>query len=95
MKLRKSERIGAIVKVLSDNPNKIFTLGYFTEKFDTAKSTLSEDISVVKNVFEKRQFYVAISRATAPSGLLLEYSYERFEEHLKRCVKVSPKVEEF
>ena len=49
----------------------------------------------VNNIFEKSQFYVAISRATAPSGLLLEYSYERFEEHLKRCVKVSPKVEEF
>lgn len=69
MKLRKSERIGAIVKVLSDNPNKIFTLGYFTEKFDTAKSTLSEDISVVKNVFEKLELGKVITISGASGGI--------------------------
>ena len=69
MKLRKSERIGAIVKILSDNPNKIFTLGYFTEKFDTAKSTLSEDISVVKNVFEKLELGKVITISGASGGI--------------------------
>ncbi len=69
MKLRKSERIGAIVKMLSDNPNKIFTLGYFTEKFDTAKSTLSEDISVVKNVFEKLELGKVITISGASGGI--------------------------
>lgn len=69
MKLRKSERIGAIVKILSDNPNKIFTLGHFTEKFDTAKSTLSEDISVVKNVFEKMQLGKVITISGASGGI--------------------------
>ena len=34
MKFKRTERIGAIVKILSDNPNKIFTLSYFTEKFN-------------------------------------------------------------
>lgn len=71
MKLRKSERIGAIVKILSDNPNKIFTLGYFTELFDTAKSTLSEDISVVKNVFEKMKLGKIVTIAGASGGIKL------------------------
>ena len=53
MKFKRTERIGAIVKILSDNPNKIYTLSYFTETFNAAKSTISEDLLVVKNVFEK------------------------------------------
>ena len=53
MKFKRTERIGAIVKILSDNPNKIFTLSHFTNQFNAAKSTISEDLLVVKNVFEK------------------------------------------
>lgn len=71
MKFRKSERIGAIVKILSDNPNKIFTLGYFTEMFTTAKSTLSEDIAVVKMVFEKLELGRVITIAGASGGIKL------------------------
>ena len=51
-KFKRNERIGAIVKILSDNPNKIFTLSFFTSQFNAAKSTISEDLIVVKNVFE-------------------------------------------
>lgn len=52
MKFKRTERIGAIVKILSDNPNKIYTLSYFTNRFNAAKSTISEDLLVVKSVFE-------------------------------------------
>ena len=48
MKFKRTERIGAIVKILSDNPNKIFTLSHFTNQFNAAKSTISEDLLVVK-----------------------------------------------
>ncbi|MCR1809796.1 ATP-dependent RecD-like DNA helicase [Sulfurospirillum sp. hDNRA2] len=49
----------------------------------------------INNIFEKSQFYVAISRARYPKQLLLDYHYQRFFEHLTRCVQVSPKVGEF
>ncbi len=52
MKIKRNERIGALVKILCSNPNKIFTLGYFTDKFDAAKSTISEDIVVAKKMME-------------------------------------------
>lgn len=52
-KLKRSERIAAMVKILGDHPNKIFTLNHFTEKFNSAKSTISEDIVVVKQAMEK------------------------------------------
>ncbi len=49
----------------------------------------------INHIFEKSQFYVAISRARDPKNLLIDYAYGRFFEHIKRCVQVSPKVGEF
>lgn len=52
-KLKRNERIAAMMKILSDQPNKVFTLNYFTELFNSAKSTISEDIVIVKQTMEK------------------------------------------
>lgn len=49
----------------------------------------------INNIFEKSQFYVAISRARYPKNLLIDSHHQRFEEHLKRCVQVSDKVKDF
>ncbi|KDR94247.1 purine operon repressor, PurR [Peptoclostridium litorale DSM 5388] len=69
MKFKRNERIGGIVKILSDSPNKIFTLSYFTQKFNAAKSTISEDILIVKNVFEKLNLGKVITIAGAAGGV--------------------------
>jgi len=69
MKFKRTERIGAIVKILSDSPNKVFTLSYFTEKFNAAKSTISEDLLVVKNVFESLELGQVITIAGAAGGV--------------------------
>lgn len=49
----------------------------------------------IDHIFEKSQFYVAISRAKNPQMLFLEYSYDGFTEHLQRCIQVSQKVVDF
>lgn len=69
IKLKKSERISAIVKIVSENPNKIFTLGYFAEIFSTAKSTMSEDIISVKGAFEKLGLGKIVTLAGASGGM--------------------------
>ena len=69
MKFKRTERIGAIVKILSDNPNKIYTLSYFTNQFNAAKSTISEDLLVVKNVFEKLHLGKVITISGAAGGV--------------------------
>lgn len=51
-KIKRNERIGAIVKVLCSSPNEIYTLSHFTELFNAAKSTISEDLTVVKKIME-------------------------------------------
>ncbi|PRX26489.1 purine operon repressor PurR [Orenia metallireducens] len=51
MKMRRSERIVAVTKILTDQPYKLISLNYFTERFNAAKSTISEDLSIIKKVF--------------------------------------------
>lgn len=51
-RLLRKERVAAIIKILVDNPNKIYSLGYFSELFLAARSTLSEDISIAKKVMD-------------------------------------------
>ena len=47
-KIRRNERMSAMMKILSDAPGKMFTLSYFCEMFGAAKSTISEDIDALR-----------------------------------------------
>lgn len=49
-KFKRNQRIGGLMKILSDNPNKIFTYNHFSDRFNAAKSTISEDIVIVKEL---------------------------------------------
>lgn len=49
-KIKKTERIAAIVNILTENPNQIFTLTFFCKMFKCVKSTISEDIDGLKEV---------------------------------------------
>ena len=49
-RIRRNERMAALTKILTSSPNRIFTLSHFCELFGTAKSTMSEDIDILKDV---------------------------------------------
>lgn len=51
-KVQKHERISVISSTLTEQPNKIFTLNYFCELFSCAKSTISEDLDIIKQIFK-------------------------------------------
>ncbi len=51
-KFNRNQRVIGITKVLTENPNKVITLNLFTEKFNAAKSTISEDIVIVRETIE-------------------------------------------
>lgn len=67
-KLKRNERIGAIVKILCESPNKVFTLNYFTDMFDSAKSTISEDLVIVKKIMEDMSLGKVVTLAGAAGG---------------------------
>lgn len=51
-RIKRSERLGAMAAALMASPNKIHTLGTFCEMFGAAKSTISEDIEILRASFE-------------------------------------------
>ena len=69
MKLKRNERIGALVKILCDNPNEIFTLNYFTSLFNSAKSTVSEDLVIIKKIMETLKLGKVETIAGASGGV--------------------------
>lgn len=54
-KFKRNERIAAMTQVLVSAPSKVYTLTYFTEVFSASKSTISEDLVIVKEIFEKQK----------------------------------------
>lgn len=52
-KLSRNSRIVAITKILMENPNKIIGLNKFSNMLDAAKSTISEDLIIIRGSLEK------------------------------------------
>ena len=50
-KVKRNERLSVITHVLTESPNKIYTLSHFCNMFGAAKSTISEDIDLIRKLF--------------------------------------------
>lgn len=51
-RIKRNERLAALTKLLTVAPNRIHTLSHFCDMLGAAKSTLSEDIDILRDVFE-------------------------------------------
>ena len=45
--MKRVQRVGALMEILSSSPNKTFSLSEFCSLFHAAKSSISEDISLM------------------------------------------------
>ncbi|RNC28680.1 MAG: Pur operon repressor [Candidatus Dichloromethanomonas elyunquensis] len=46
--MKRTERLIALTEILLSRPNELLSLGFFADCFDTAKSTISEDMVAIK-----------------------------------------------
>lgn len=51
-KLKRSARIVDMTRKLLENPHKLISLTQFSEDYGSAKSSISEDLTIIKEVFE-------------------------------------------
>lgn len=80
MKFRRSERLIDMTNYLLDHPRELVSLSFFSERYGSAKSSISEDLGIIKEAFEHRgigtlqtvpgaaggvKFYVKVSEAEA------------------------------
>ena len=84
-KLKRNERIGSMIKTLSDTPNRIHTLSFFSQKFDAAKSTISEDIEIAKNTLER--FHQGSLQTVTGAAGGVKYIPEHGKDTTKECVE--------
>ncbi len=52
-KMQRNERVSILQRIFSEAPGKAFTLGFFTELLGCAKSSVSEDIDIIRGSLEK------------------------------------------
>ncbi len=82
-----------MMQELMANPNKDFPLSYFAGKFDCAKSSISEDIKIIKEAIELQEAGIVVTSIGAKGGVkfvpsisdkeaneFLEYAKNRFAE---------------
>ena len=55
MKLKRSERMVVISNYLINNPYQLTSLNTFAERYEAAKSSISEDVAIIKKAFEESQ----------------------------------------
>lgn len=67
--MKRTERVGAIVKILSNHPNRIYSLSYFCQLFQAAKSTVSEDVSSAKRLLAQLELGSIETTAGAKGGI--------------------------
>lgn len=68
-KLSRNTRVSIITKILMENPNKIIGLNRFSELLNAAKSTISEDIFIVRESLEKKDMGTIETIAGAAGGI--------------------------
>ncbi|HHY09516.1 MAG TPA: pur operon repressor [Firmicutes bacterium] len=51
--MRRTHRIAAITKTLVEQPGQVFALGDFADIFEVSRSTLSEDLAIIRRTFDR------------------------------------------
>jgi purine operon repressor len=54
MKTRRADRLVDMTNYLLERPRKLVSLTHFAERYDSAKSSISEDLTILKRTFQER-----------------------------------------
>lgn len=68
-KFRRSGRLVDMTNYLIHNPHQLIPLTYFAERYDSAKSSISEDLAIIKEMFESQEIGILVTVAGASGGV--------------------------
>ena len=69
MKFRRSERLVDMTNYLLENPSRLVPLTFFAERYGSAKSSISEDLTIIKDTFEHRGIGSLVTVPGAAGGV--------------------------
>ncbi|MGG7144016.1 pur operon repressor [Clostridium nigeriense] len=96
-KLSRNSRVVAITKILTENPNKVIGLNKFSDLLNAAKSTISEDIVIVREILEKLEMGKVETISGAAGGIkyipgIENESMKKFAENLCEMLKDKSRI---
>lgn len=68
-KFRRSGRLVDMTNYLIHNPHNLVPLAYFAERYASAKSSISEDLAIIKEMFEDQEVGILQTVAGASGGV--------------------------
>lgn len=69
IKVKRNQRLIYLTNYFVEHPNQLISLSYFADLFDIAKSSLSEDIQFIKNIFQIYELGVIETIAGVAGGV--------------------------
>ncbi len=92
-RIKRNERLAAMTRILTATPNRLYTLSYFTEMFGSAKSTISEDLSILAEALKMFDLGRLTTVAGAAGGVIYRAIPSR-ERVVKTLEALCRKLEE-
>lgn len=69
MKLKRSGRLVDMTRFLLKHPHELISLSFFSERYESAKSSISEDLDIVKESFESQEVGLLVTVPGASGGV--------------------------
>ncbi|MGX7594181.1 pur operon repressor [Planococcus plakortidis] len=69
MKWKRSERLVDMTHYLLEHPHQLISLTYFSDLYQSAKSSISEDLGIVKETFEEKGIGLLVTVPGASGGV--------------------------
>ena len=82
MKFRRSERLIDMTNFLLNHPRQLVPLTVFADRYSSAKSSISEDLAIIKEVFEDRGIGTLQTVAGAAGGVKYQVQVSMDEAQL-------------
>ncbi|WP_078556471.1 pur operon repressor [Bacillus alkalicellulosilyticus] len=68
-KLKRSGRLVDMTNFMLQNPHKLISLTHFSERYQSAKSSISEDLAIIKEIFEGQSIGSLLTIPGASGGV--------------------------
>ncbi|UOE94186.1 pur operon repressor [Alkalihalobacillus sp. LMS39] len=68
-KLKRSGRLVDMTNFMLQNPHKLISLTHFSERYQSAKSSISEDLAIIKEIFETQSIGSLLTIPGASGGV--------------------------
>lgn len=91
--MKRSDRLVALTNFFINHPYQLAQLAYFTEKFDASKSSLSEDLDIIDEMF-KHEGIGKLERVTGARGGAKYVPFFRKEESIAFINSICEQLED-